>query len=99
MSDNIKSPVWYTDCSMECIDAMRIAFGTEAVYGFCKMNAFKYLWRHCRKNGIEDLQKARQYLDMAKGMNTPDGQLMELIDTVERYGRKFKTEVDEGYQE
>lgn len=31
--------------------------------GFCEGNVIKYLCRYKRKNGIEDLKKARQYLD------------------------------------
>ena len=31
--------------------------------GFCEGNVIKYLCRYRRKNGLEDLKKARQYLD------------------------------------
>ena len=31
--------------------------------GFCEGNVIKYLCRYKRKNGLEDLKKARQYLD------------------------------------
>ncbi len=31
--------------------------------GFCLGNAIKYLWRCDQKGGIEDLQKARWYID------------------------------------
>jgi hypothetical protein len=37
--------------------------GTGAVLAFCICNAFKYLYRHRRKNGVEDVKKARWYLD------------------------------------
>jgi hypothetical protein len=30
---------------------------------FCTGNAIKYLWRSELKNGIEDLKKARWYID------------------------------------
>ena len=36
--------------------------GTEAVKDFCICNAFKYLYRHKNKNGIEDIKKADWYL-------------------------------------
>ena len=29
---------------------------------FCRFNAIKYIWRYPQKNGIEDLEKARDYL-------------------------------------
>ena len=32
--------------------------------GFCEGNVIKYLCRYKRKNGLEDLKKARQYLDV-----------------------------------
>ena len=31
--------------------------------GFCEGNVIKYLCRYKRKNGLEDLKKAKQYLD------------------------------------
>lgn len=31
--------------------------------GFCEGNVIKYLCRYKRKNALEDLKKARQYLD------------------------------------
>lgn len=62
--DNINHPKHYADtCSVECIQAMEIAFGKEAVVNFCKCNAFKYLWRYKNKNGKEDLGKAIFYCD------------------------------------
>ena len=35
----------------------------EPHQAYCWQNAFKYLWRWPYKNGIEDLQKARWYID------------------------------------
>ena len=66
MSDNVNHPSHYEkNCSIECIDSMLIAFGEEAVVHFCICNAYKYLWRHTNKNGMEDLDKARWYLRKA----------------------------------
>lgn len=50
-------------CSLECIEVMEVTFGYEAVVHFCLCNAFKYMWRFENKNGEEDLNKARWYLD------------------------------------
>lgn len=61
--DNVNRPAHYTSGGIECIDAMQAAFGAEAVKDFCLCNAFKYLWRHRKKNGVEDLKKARWYLN------------------------------------
>ena len=61
--DPVNHPAHYTSGGIECIDAMQAAFGDEAVKDFCLCNAFKYLWRHRNKNGVEDLKKARWYLN------------------------------------
>lgn len=58
MSDPINSPYHYTNhpSGVECIEI------TQHM-GFCLGNALKYIWRADLKNGIEDLKKARWYLD------------------------------------
>lgn len=61
--DPVNRPEHYTSGGIECIDAMTAAFGDETVKDFCLCNAFKYLWRHRQKNGVEDLKKARWYLN------------------------------------
>lgn len=61
--DPVNHPAHYTSGGIECIDAMQAAFGDETVKDFCLCNAFKYLWRHRNKNGVEDLKKARWYLN------------------------------------
>lgn len=63
------NPNHYHNCSLECIDSMRIVFGTIDTLTFCEMTAYKYLWRHVHKNGQEDLDKAKRYIDMATKIN------------------------------
>ena len=53
------------ECSLECIEVMKLIFGTEIVIWFCMCNAFKYMWRFKSKNGKEDLSKADWYLEYA----------------------------------
>lgn len=66
MSDNVNHPAHYErSTSIECIETMEAMFGSQAVYDFCVCNAFKYIWRHKNKNGFEDLEKAKWYLDKA----------------------------------
>ena len=66
MADNVNHPQHYADsCSIECIDAMIVAFGYEYMYNYCLINAFKYIWRHKNKNGFEDIKKAAWYLNKA----------------------------------
>lgn len=63
MNDNVNHPVHYTQGGIECIDAMISAFGEEEVKTYCKINAFKYIWRTDYKNGTEDVKKAVWYLN------------------------------------
>ena len=63
--DNVSRPYHYASGDIECIDAMIAAKGLEKVEAFCELNAFKYIWRCDKKNGTEDLEKARWYIDKA----------------------------------
>ena len=73
--DIVNRPPHYNQSNdIECIDAMRAAYGDEALENHCVMNAFKYIWRAPLKgNAIEDLAKARWYIDdeIAKRKATP----------------------------
>ena len=60
-SDNVNHPSHYTG-KYECIDVMQDVFGNEATDNFCLCNAFKYIWRARKKNGLEDVKKAVWYL-------------------------------------
>ena len=65
--DNVNSPSHYAEhCSVECIDMIRLALGTEGFMAYCLGNAIKYLWRHKYKGGKEDVMKANKYLDWAE---------------------------------
>lgn len=61
--DNVNHPEHYETGKFECIDVMIETQGAEAVKNFCICNAFKYLYRHGRKNGREDIEKAIWYLN------------------------------------
>ena len=43
--------------------AMSEGADTTPHEAYCWQNSFKYLWRWPYKNGVEDLKKARWYLD------------------------------------
>ncbi len=65
--NEVSHPTYYADtCSIECIESMLVCFGVQAVYNFCVCNAYKYIWRHKNKNGVQDLHKAQWYVDKAK---------------------------------
>lgn len=65
IGDAVHHPSYYCKGGMECIDVITAATcnlaGIEAV---CTANAIKYLWRWKEKNGVQDLMKAREYIDM-----------------------------------
>ena len=72
--DNVNNPKHYAgSTSLECIECMRVTFGSVATYDFCLGNAFKYLWRYKNKNGAEDIKKARWYLDYVQHDIERDG--------------------------
>jgi hypothetical protein len=58
MSDPVNSPKHYTQGSMETIEAIE---GLNLNYH--QGNIIKYVSRYNMKGGIQDLQKARWYLD------------------------------------
>ena len=60
--DMVNAPPQYTQGGIECIDAMQSAFGGTELEAYCKIEAFKYIWRCERKNGNEDIRKAIWYL-------------------------------------
>ena len=65
-NSNVEHPAHYNRGNIECIDAMIAAFGKEEVATFCKINAFKYLWRAENKgNYKEDMEKAAWYTNKA----------------------------------
>ncbi len=70
--DMVNHPNHYTQGGIECIDAMISAFGKEAVKSYCVVNAFKYIWRAEHKNGMEDLEKARWYVNKALELGEED---------------------------
>lgn len=63
MTDNVNKPVHYQG-KIECIDCIESATdGLKGIEAFCTGNAIKYLYRWKKKNGIEDLKKAKWYID------------------------------------
>ena len=62
--DMVNHPAHYTQGGIECIDCIKSAIvGKVGIEAFCAGNAIKYLFRYEEKNGIEDVKKARWYID------------------------------------
>jgi hypothetical protein len=64
--DMVNKPPHYNKAGIECIDAIAAATENGFEY-YLQGNIMKYLWRYRYKNGVEDLEKARWYLDKLIG--------------------------------
>jgi hypothetical protein len=64
LEEKVNHPSHYTQGSVECIEALESATsnltGIDAV---CTANAIKYMWRWKQKGGLEDLKKAKWYIE------------------------------------
>jgi len=58
--DSVARPEHYTQCGIEPIEYIK---GLGILEPYCVANIVKYISRYKNKNGVEDLLKARQYLD------------------------------------
>ena len=62
--DMVSHPKHYTQGNIECIDALKAAtVGKRGIEAVCVANVIKYLWRYEEKNGIEDIRKAKFYIE------------------------------------
>lgn len=61
MSDNVNQPPHYMYGKIEVID--KILDSVENPESYLQGNILKYVMRYKHKNGIEDLRKAKVYLD------------------------------------
>lgn len=63
--DPVECPAHYNLGNVECIDAIESAICAykNPTYAYLTGQVLKYIWRWPHKNGVEDLQKAKWYLD------------------------------------
>lgn len=92
---NAIRPSYYNDSEISCIDAMVSAFGREATAHFCKVNAFKYIWRLGNKDDeTQEIGKIKWYLD--KYLELTQTQIGIRLDTGEPvYGGMAITEEEQ----
>lgn len=64
-NDNVNHPNHYKSSNgIECIDAIEASVeGLTGLEAVCTANVLKYIWRWKKKNGLEDLRKAKWYLE------------------------------------
>ena len=74
--DMVNNPSHYqsleSNLNIDCITAMQAAFGKYETAVFCKLNAFKYLWRATSKGGNQDIDKALWYLEKYRMLGGED---------------------------
>lgn len=75
----VNHPAHYNAGKVECIDALEAATASlTGIEAFNTASAIKYLWRWKLKNGVEDLKKARWYLDrLISALEPSDGRAGE----------------------
>lgn len=61
--DIINKPTHYHSGNIDVIKFSEENFSKEEQKGFHRINAIKYITRYDRKNGVEDLNKAKFYID------------------------------------
>ena len=61
--DNVNHPKHYLKGGLECIQVIKAQLTPEQNKGYLYGNVLKYMWRWPEKNGIEDLRKAKHYLE------------------------------------
>jgi len=86
MKDNT-NPDHYKSGKIECIDALEAAtVGKEGIEALCTANIIKYVWRYPQKSGLEDLLKAKWYLDHLISKVTADAETERTYGGLGAYG-------------
>lgn len=81
MHDSVNNPAHYADGNgIECIEAIEASMSMEEFKGFLKGNAQKYLWRYTKKNGAEDLKKAKWYLERLIAIREIEEAMVKVIE-------------------
>jgi hypothetical protein len=62
-TDDVNHPDHYCQGTVECIEALESALGHDGFVGYCIGNVIKYAWRYRQKGGVNDLKKAKWYLN------------------------------------
>lgn len=79
MKDSI-NPQHYRNGEVECIDALAAAtVNKPGIQAVCVANVIKYLWRYESKNRLEDVRKAKWYLE-------------KLIEELEKYDARIQSQ-------
>lgn len=69
---NVNHPSHYNFNGKETIEIIKDFCTIDEYKGFLKGNILKYIHRYIHKNGIEDLEKAKWYLDALINIETKE---------------------------
>lgn len=67
MTDSVNSPAHYQHAGIETIEYISAVLGADGFEAYCVGNVLKYVSRYKQKGGLEDLRKAKVYLEWAIG--------------------------------
>jgi hypothetical protein len=88
--DPVENPAHYNkNGGIEAIESIEASMTQEAFKGFLKGNVLKYVWRYEAKNGLQDLQKAKWYLDRLVFMLELESE-KEALDAIEQSSMECK---------
>ena len=75
LDDVVNHPSHYTQGKVECLDAIESAVtGLDGMESVLTAQVIKYMWRWKHKNGQQDLEKARFYLNrLIQAVRDKDG--------------------------
>lgn len=65
MADMVNHPQHYADKKIEVIEYIRDTLSPQGFTDYCLGNVLKYVSRWRKKGGVEDLKKAKVYLEWA----------------------------------
>ena len=59
----MESPNYYKNQKIQPIQYLNVSMPEQQFIGFLRGNVIKYVSRYDKKNGLDDLKKAKVYLD------------------------------------
>jgi hypothetical protein len=59
----MESPIHYKNQKIQPIQYLNVSMPEQQFIGFLRGNVIKYVSRYDKKNGLDDLKKAKVYLD------------------------------------
>lgn len=90
MENIVSHPNHYQSKSgLECIQVIEaVVEDLEGIEAVDTGNVIKYMWRWKKKNGLQDLKKAKQYLEF----------LIDHVEKVEEENKKYLDAIDKGHK-